>query len=146
MLDGLSETTLLRIAIGVAALVLFAVILFTSRKSSGQQGKRHAAGRADASGGSRQEPTLRDLLEADAGTGDESAAIEQSELDLLEKTLAGEDVARPPARPPRRCPVRVPTRTSTRSSASSSPPVPARRCTVPTWSWPRRRPAWSTAT
>ena len=32
MLDGLSETALLRIAIGVAAVVLFAVILFTSRK------------------------------------------------------------------------------------------------------------------
>ena len=43
MLDGLSETTLLRIAIGVAALVLFAVIVFTSRKSPGQQGKRHRA-------------------------------------------------------------------------------------------------------
>jgi cell division protein ZipA len=90
MLDGLSETALLRIAIGVAAVVLFAVILFTSRKKP-EQGKRNAGTRTDA-GGARQEPTLRDILQSDAETGDQAAAIADSELDLLEKTLAGESV------------------------------------------------------
>lgn len=90
MFDGLSETALLRIAIGAAALVLFAVILFTSRKR-GAQSKRSPVARAESSGG-RQEPTLREILQSDADTGDTAAAIDQSELDLLEKTLAGEPV------------------------------------------------------
>ena len=90
MLDGLSETALLRIAIGVAAVVLFVVILFTSRKKP-EQGKRNAGPRPEA-GGPRQEPTLRDILQSDAATGDQAAAIAASELDLLETTLAGESV------------------------------------------------------
>jgi len=90
MLDGLSDTALLRIAIGAAALVLFAVILFTSRKR-GAQVKRSPAARPETTGG-RQEPTLREILQSDAETGDTAAAIDQSELDLLEKTLAGEPV------------------------------------------------------
>lgn len=90
MFDGLSETALLRIAIGAAALVLFAVILLTSRKRGGQ-GKRSPVARGESSG-SRQEPTLREILESDADTGDTAAAIDQSELDLLEQTLAGEPV------------------------------------------------------
>lgn len=97
MFEGLSETAMLRIAIGLAALVLFAVIIFTSRRKPGQ-GRR--AARAEGAGGSRQEPTLRELLEADAHTGGEAAGVEQSELDLLEKTLAGQSVPeRKPAGP-----------------------------------------------
>jgi cell division protein ZipA len=92
MFDGLSDTALLRIAIGAAAVILFAVIVFTSRKKSGQQGKRHAPVRTADLGSGRQEPTLREILEADADTDDSAAGIEQSELDLLEKTLAGESV------------------------------------------------------
>jgi cell division protein ZipA len=92
MFDGLSETALLRIAIGVAALILFAVILLTSR-SKPSQGKRSSpAARAEPGIGSRQEPTLREILEAEVTAGDEASTIEQSELDLLEKTLAGEEV------------------------------------------------------
>lgn len=98
MLEGLSDTTLLRIAIGVAALVLFAVIIATSRRKPGQ-GKRHAAPPREA--GDRQEPTLREILEADANAGGDAAGVQQAELDLLEKTLAGESVPdRKPAGPP----------------------------------------------
>jgi cell division protein ZipA len=78
MFEGLSDTALLRIAIGAAALILFAVIVFTSRKKPGQQGKRHLPARGEASG-PRQEPTLREILEADADTADGNAAIEQSD-------------------------------------------------------------------
>ncbi|MDY0021586.1 cell division protein ZipA [Arenimonas caeni] len=87
---------MLRIAIGFAALVLFAVIFFTSRRRPGLGRRAAMAG----DGGSRQEPTLRELLEADASTGGEATTVEQSELDLLEKTLAGEPVPeRKPAGP-----------------------------------------------
>lgn len=100
MLEGLSDTTLLRIAIGVAALVLFAVIIFTSRRRPGQ-GKRTQAPAREPGSGSRQEPTLREILEADASTAEPGVALQQSELDLLEKTLAGEPVPdRAPAGPP----------------------------------------------
>ncbi len=90
MFEGLSETALLRIAIGVAALVLFAVIVFSSRKKP-EQGKRNAATRAEpgAAASGRQEPTLREILESDADTGGDAAGIDQSELDTLEQTLAG---------------------------------------------------------
>ncbi|MBY4595110.1 cell division protein ZipA [bacterium BD-1] len=100
MLEGLSDTTLLRIAIGVAALVLFAVIIFTSRRKPGQ-GKRTPAPAREAGPGGRQEPTLREILEADASTAESGMPVQQSELDLLEKTLAGEPVPdRAPAGPP----------------------------------------------
>ena len=100
MFEGLSDTALLRIAIGVAALVLFAVIIFTSRRKPGQ-GKRTPAPAREAGPGSRQEPTLREILEADASTAESGMPVQQSELDLLEKTLAGEPVPdRAPAGPP----------------------------------------------
>lgn len=102
MFDGLSETTLLRIAIGVAAVVLFAVIIYTSRRRPGQ-GRRSAAApaREAAPRGGRQEPTLREILEADAGTAEPADAVEQAELDLLERTLAGQPVPdRKPAAAP----------------------------------------------
>lgn len=87
MIDGLSDTTLLRIGIAIAALVLFAVIAFTGRNKP-VQGKRKAGVRPD---GNRHEPSLREILESEANAaGDEPVARE--ELDLLEKTLAGESV------------------------------------------------------
>lgn len=100
MFEGLSDAALLRISIAVAAVVLFAVILLTSRRRPAQ-GKR-AAGRPDAPArGSRQEPTLREILEADAHTVEAADDIEQTELDLLEKTLAGQAVPdRAPAAAP----------------------------------------------
>ena len=64
MFQGLSDTALLRIGLLVAAIVLFAVIAFTSRKKS-EQGKRLASARAET-GSARLEPTLRQILEAEA--------------------------------------------------------------------------------
>ena len=87
MFEGISDTTLLRVAIGVAGAVLLAAIWFASR-SRPAQGRRHAAPRAEA--GTRTEPTLRESLEADAHTGDGEVA--QGELDMLERTFAGEEV------------------------------------------------------
>ena len=89
MFEGLSDTALLRIAIAVAALVLFAVIIFSSRRKPGQ-GRRAAPTAREPGSAGRQEPTLREIMEADAQTGGDAAGVEQSELDLLEKTLAGE--------------------------------------------------------
>jgi cell division protein ZipA len=92
MFDGLSDTALLRIAIGVAGLVLLLAIWFASRKKPAQ-GRRNASTSAPrAEPGRRQEPTLREIIEADAGTPDAAGAIEQSELDMLERTFAGENV------------------------------------------------------
>ncbi len=82
MIDGLSDTTLLRIGIAVAALVLFVVILVTARRRPGQ-GKRIANRDGDGAGadaiadGGRVEPTLREIIEAGetgvAGDGDDDA-------------------------------------------------------------------------
>lgn len=63
MIEGLSDTALLRIGIGLAAVILFLVIFFTSRNRPGQ-GKRVAAGRV-AEGEPRMEPTLREIIESE---------------------------------------------------------------------------------
>jgi cell division protein ZipA len=67
MIEGLSDTALLRIGIGLAALVLFLVIVFSNRNKAAQ-GKRVAAARA-GDGEPRQEPTLREVLAADEAAG-----------------------------------------------------------------------------
>jgi cell division protein ZipA len=81
MFEGISDTTLLRIGLAVAAVVLFAVIAFTSRKKP-EQGKRTAVARNDAGNG-RLEPTLKQILEAEAFAGDAGAGATQAELDQL---------------------------------------------------------------
>jgi len=74
MMDGLSDTTLMRLGIGVLAVLVFLVIFLTSR-SRQAQGRRLAA--AEAS--SRVEPSLREAIEADdevavaEGTGESLA-------------------------------------------------------------------------
>jgi cell division protein ZipA len=81
MLDGFSDTALLRIGIAVAFVILFAVIFYTSRRKPGQ-GKRIGVG-MPVDIDRRQEPTLREILESDVGTdafGEVRA--EQPELDL----------------------------------------------------------------
>jgi cell division protein ZipA len=60
MIDGLSDTALLRIGIGLVAVILFLVILFSSRGKPGQ-GKRLAAAKA-GDGEQRVEPTLREII------------------------------------------------------------------------------------
>ena len=77
MIDGLSDTALLRIGIGLAAVILFLVILYSSRNKPGQ-GKRVAAARV-GEGDPRVEPTLREIIESEH---QHSAAAEQVALDL----------------------------------------------------------------
>lgn len=70
MIEGLSDTALLRIGIGLFfAVVLLAVILFSSR-SRKAQGKRVAVAKAGDDEG-RVEPTLREIIESEhqAGAG-----------------------------------------------------------------------------
>jgi cell division protein ZipA len=73
-MEGLSDATLLRIGIAVAAVILFAVILFSSRKKS-EQGRRLESNKtADLP---RQEPTLHELIEDNPNSSLESTATEQ---------------------------------------------------------------------
>jgi len=91
MFEGLSDTALLRIGLLVAAIVLFAVIAFTSRKKP-EQGKRLASARPDNSSG-RLEPTLKQILEAEAmGEGTESR-VEQAQHDGPDRAPDTQDVA-----------------------------------------------------
>src|SRR4249919_3998082 len=62
MIQGLSDTALLRIAIVVAALVLFLVIWLSARRKSAQ-GKRVASRDGGPERSERTEPTLRELIE-----------------------------------------------------------------------------------
>ncbi len=61
-MEGLSDTTLLRIGIAVAFVILVTVILFSSRKKP-EQGVRTSL--QDEGAPKRMEPTLKDLLEAE---------------------------------------------------------------------------------
>lgn len=96
MFEGLSATAWLRIGIAVAAVLLFAVIVFSGRRKP-EQGKRKPGGRSDSV---RHEPSLREILESEASVAGE-APVAEGELDLLEKALAGEAVPdrRPAPRP-----------------------------------------------
>lgn len=61
-MEGLSDTNLMRIGIGVVAVVVFLVILFTSRSRQAQGRRLAAANEANE----RLEPTLRETIEAEA--------------------------------------------------------------------------------
>ena len=61
-MEGFSDTTLLRIGIAVAFVILVTVILFSSRKNP-EQGIRTSL--QDDPASRRMEPTLKDLLEAE---------------------------------------------------------------------------------
>ena len=63
MIQGLSDTALLRIAIIAAALVLFAVIFYTSWRRSAQARRIAAGDAAPEAPRMRAEPTLRELIE-----------------------------------------------------------------------------------
>ena len=82
MLEGLSDTALLRIGLLVAAIILFAVIAYTSRRKP-EQGKRLAGARSEAPTG-RLEPTLRQILEAEAANAGSGTGDSQPEFDRLE--------------------------------------------------------------
>lgn len=72
MIEGLSDTNMMRIGIGLVALIVFLVILYSSRSKPGQ-GRRVAAPAGDAS--ERVEPTLREAIEAEEGLADDRQAI-----------------------------------------------------------------------
>jgi cell division protein ZipA len=94
----MSDTTLLRIGIAAAALVLLLVIPFVSRGKAGQ-GTRTSAPPRPATGHHRQEPTLREILEAEAADAHEPA-LEADEMQRMEDALgvrAAEDPAAAPA-------------------------------------------------
>lgn len=70
MIEGLSDTNMMRIGIGVVAVIVFLVILFTSRGRQAQ-GRRLAAAEAEDAAPARVEPTLhepslREAIEAEA--------------------------------------------------------------------------------
>jgi len=73
MIEGLSDTALLRIAIVVAALVLFLVIWLTARRKSAQ-GKRVAPRDGGPERSERTEPTLRELIETGQAEPEPAAA------------------------------------------------------------------------
>jgi cell division protein ZipA len=64
MIEGLSDIAMLRIGLVAAALLLFAAIYYGSRRGKPGQGKRVQAPKGEV--GTRQEPTLREILEAGA--------------------------------------------------------------------------------
>jgi cell division protein ZipA len=94
MFEGMSDTTLLRIGIAAAALVLLLVIPFISRGKPGQ-GTRTAAPKP-LTGNQRQEPTLREILEAEAADAHEPA-LDDEELRRMEGALDPEGAAPRPA-------------------------------------------------
>lgn len=86
MIEGFSDTTLLRIGIGVAAVILLLVIAFSSRSKPGQ-GKRITtkAGETEP----RLEPTLREIIEA----GNEQVVLADRDADGVGNDSAPMDVA-----------------------------------------------------
>ena len=78
MIEGLSDTNMMRIGIGLAALIVFLVIVYSSRNRPGQ-GRRVAAPAGDAS--ERVEPTLREAIEAGDDAADQKLAIDQPASD-----------------------------------------------------------------
>ncbi|WP_026802419.1 cell division protein ZipA [Arenimonas oryziterrae] len=93
----MSDTALLRIGIAIAALILMAVIFFSSRKKP-EQGKRVPGGKP-SDPDRRQEPTLREILESDADIHLGDGEVAQAEFDLLEASLADGGATRTPATP-----------------------------------------------
>ena len=85
MFEGLSDTALLRIGLVVAAVVLFAVIAFTSRRKP-EQGKRVVGTRPENPGG-RLEPTLKQILEAEALAEGAEPGAEKAQLDEIDHAL-----------------------------------------------------------
>jgi cell division protein ZipA len=94
MIEGLSDTALLRIGLIVAAVILFAVILLTSRKRQ-EQGKRLPGARSE-SPTSRLEPTLRQILEAEAEGASVDAGNAHAGVDRLDGHPEGHEASGTP--------------------------------------------------
>ena len=85
MFEGMSDATLLRIGIAVAAVLLMLAIPFISRGKPGQ-GTRTAAPPKPVANHLRQEPTLREILEAEAADAQTPAPADE-ELRRMEGAL-----------------------------------------------------------
>ena len=72
MIEGLSDIAMLRIGLAAAALLLFVAIYYGSRRGKPGQGKRVQAPKGEV--GTRQEPTLREILEAEVAPEPQLAA------------------------------------------------------------------------
>jgi cell division protein ZipA len=92
-MEGMSDAAMVRIGILAAALVLLVVIWLTARNKP-SQGRRTQPGRPN--GDRRQEPTLREILEAEAN--DAPPPVLDPELQKLERALDGRE--RPHAEAP----------------------------------------------
>jgi cell division protein ZipA len=98
MFEGMSDATLLRIGIAVAAVLLMLAIPFISRGKPGQ-GTRTAVSKPPT-GAQRQEPTLREILEAEAEAADAQAPVPgDDDLRRLEDGLDAPATAEQGARP-----------------------------------------------
>jgi cell division protein ZipA len=95
MFEGMSDATLLRIGIAVAAVLLMLAIPFISRGKPGQ-GTRTAAAPKPVASHLRQEPTLREILEAEAADGPAPAPADD-ELKRMEGALDSRAPAEPAA-------------------------------------------------
>src|SRR5690349_17286555 len=97
MIQGLSDTALLRIAIVIAALVLFLVIWLTARRKSAQ-GRRVAAPAGGPERSERTEPTLRELIET--GQAQPAPAAAGAGMAASARTTAEVRLAPAPEAPP----------------------------------------------
>lgn len=99
MIEGLSDTTLLRIGIGLFfAVVLLVVILFSSRNRQAQ-GKRVAVAKT-GDGEERVEPTLREIIESEHQAGAEQRSRDstgQAEPGAEHEQRAGSELGTRPA-------------------------------------------------
>jgi len=68
MIEGLSDTALLRIGIGLFFAVVLLVVILFSKRSRQAQGKRVAVAKA-GDGDERVEPTLREIIESEHQAG-----------------------------------------------------------------------------
>lgn len=101
MIQGLSDAALLRIAIAVAALVLFLVIWLTARRKSAQ-GKRVAPREGGPERSERTEPTLRELIESgDAQPGPAAGAATPPQSERTTQRMDALPAAPEPAAAPR---------------------------------------------
>ena len=96
MLVQLSDIAWLRIGLIVAAALLFLLIVYISRRGKPGQGRRVTPPKDDAI--PRQEPTLREILEAEA-TPDSPPEHSESNLREAPTSVPEIEVAKPGARP-----------------------------------------------
>jgi cell division protein ZipA len=94
MIQGLSDAALLRIAIIVAALVLFLVIYLSFRRKSAQ-GKRVAPREGGPERSERTEPTLRELIEN--GQAETAPAVADPQSERATKLFDASALAEPAA-------------------------------------------------